>query len=98
MHICFLACCGFCISTVCAVPRYVSLSLLVAGFFVQLSHLTIAPMHWLSFISYPRFAITGLSRLELHGVNYYPPSRSLLQTQVHASKRVTMHALLQLPA
>ena len=58
--------------------RYVSLSLLVAGFFVQLSHLTIAPMHWLSFVSYPRFAITGLSRLELHGVIYYPPSMSPL--------------------
>ena len=65
-----------------AVSRYVSLSLLVAGFFVQLSHLAIAPMHWLSFVSYPRFAITGLSRLELHGVNYYPPSMSLSAKQL----------------
>ena len=44
--------------------RYVSLSLLTAGFFVQLSKLSIAPMRWLSYVSYPRHA--AAARLQKH--------------------------------
>ena len=40
-----------------ALCRYVSLSLLTAGFFVRISALKIAPMRWLSFISFPRSAL-----------------------------------------
>ena len=46
-----------------AVRRYVSLSLLTAGFFVRLSQLKIAPMRWLSFISYPRHGPAQLTAL-----------------------------------
>ena len=57
--------------------RYVSVSILLAGFFVRFEALKIAPIRWLSFLSYPRFAIAGLSTLELEGINFYPTSASL---------------------
>ena len=35
---------------------YVGLSILLSGFFVRPSQLKVAPLLWLSYISYPRWA------------------------------------------
>lgn len=53
---------------------YVAASILVSGFFIQLKQLRVAPMRWLSYLSYPRYAVSGIAQLELAGVTFYPPS------------------------
>ena len=39
---------------------YVGLSILLSGFFVRPSQLKVAPLLWLSYISYPRWANQSL--------------------------------------
>lgn len=57
---------------------YVAASILVSGFFIQLKALRVAPMRWISYLSYPRYAVAGIAQLELAGVTFYPPSTALL--------------------
>ncbi|CAL5218719.1 g432 [Coccomyxa viridis] len=52
---------------------YVGLSILLSGFFVRPSQLKIAPLLWLSYISYPRWCFAGLAQNEEGGRLYWSP-------------------------
>ncbi|KAK9802008.1 hypothetical protein WJX73_010401 [Symbiochloris irregularis] len=56
---------------------YVAASILVSGFFIRLHDLKVAPMYWISFLSYPRYAVSGTAQLELTGVLFYPASAAI---------------------
>ena len=55
---------------------YVAASILVSGFFIQIAQLKVAPMRWISYLSYPRYAVQGIAQIELSGVIFYPPGES----------------------
>ena len=53
---------------------YSTLGVLLMGFWVRIQHIKIAPLRWLSFIFYQRWALQGFSHNELAGRKFYYPS------------------------
>lgn len=51
---------------------YVAVSILLGGFYIRIREIKLAPLRWLSNLSYPLFTMQGLSRLELSGIKYRP--------------------------
>ncbi|KAK9834135.1 hypothetical protein WJX81_001128 [Elliptochloris bilobata] len=52
---------------------YVALSLLLAGFYLRVGEFKLRPLVWLSYISYPRWTLQGMARVELGGHVFNPP-------------------------
>jgi hypothetical protein len=51
---------------------YVAVSILLGGFYIRISEIKLAPLKWLSNLSYPLFTMQGLAHLELSGIRYRP--------------------------
>jgi ATP-binding cassette, subfamily G (WHITE), member 2 len=51
---------------------YVAISILLGGFYAPLTDIKIAPLRWLSYLSYPRYTFQGMVRNELLPDRYRP--------------------------
>ena len=51
---------------------YVAISILLGGFYIPIEMITIAPLRWLSYLSYPRYTLNGLARNDMGPVKYRP--------------------------
>jgi len=51
---------------------YVAISILLGGFYAPLKDIKIAPLRWLSYLSYPRYTFQGMVRNELLPDKYRP--------------------------
>ena len=51
---------------------YVAISILLGGFYAPLKDIKIAPLRWLSYLSYPRYIFQGMVRNELMPDKYRP--------------------------
>ena len=49
---------------------YTAINILVVDFYIRYDELKIAPMKWLSWISYARYALQGLAYNEYHGRSF----------------------------
>lgn len=52
---------------------YTALCILVIDFFIRYDSLKVLPMQWLSWISFPRYAIQGMAFEEYNNVNFTRP-------------------------
>jgi len=51
---------------------YVAISILLGGFYAPLKDIKIAPLRWMSYLSYPRYTFQGMVRNELFQDRYRP--------------------------